>query len=225
MRMSSTMERTLIEPISAIKCAKQIHNHSTIMVLWTTPIMENCVARSLVGVFRRFVGIERSITLHGGNLEQKRWTQLTHLFVVMTHQTHSCILLVVFAASCFDSNMSKRPGEIPDEPVSAKSKPIRGFCLMKRSDGSEAVERKIAKKVFQVKQPGRTLSLPVVCWLIRLERAATGKGQQKLCIYGNVVQNFVKFHQWNFNHSVTEEKTSRKSSRTCAQISEIHLSS
>ena len=29
---------------------------------------------------------------------------------------------------------------IEDEPVSAKSKPVRGLCLLKRNDGPEAVK-------------------------------------------------------------------------------------
>ena len=37
--------------------------------------------------------------------------------------------------------MSKRPGEMPDAHVSAKSKPKRGLAQMKRSDGSEATKK------------------------------------------------------------------------------------
>ena len=35
-------------------------------------------------------GNEQSITIPRDNLEQERWAQLTHLFGVVTHQTHAC---------------------------------------------------------------------------------------------------------------------------------------
>ena len=59
---------------------------------------------------------------------------------------------VVFAY-CRGRNMSKRPGEIPDEQVSAKSKPIRGLCPMKMKRWIISDEKgMIAKKGASVTQ-------------------------------------------------------------------------
>ena len=58
-----------------------------------------------------------------GSSSQERWTLLTHFPGLMTHQTFSSRPLVVCASS-LDDNMSKRSGEMPDEEVSTKSKPL-----------------------------------------------------------------------------------------------------
>ena len=54
-------------------------------------------------------------------------------------QTHRCSPSVV-CAYCFDRNVSKRTGEMPNEQVSAKPTPLHGLCLTKRKDGSEAMK-------------------------------------------------------------------------------------
>ena len=50
----------------------------------------------------------------------------------MTHQTHSSSPSLVLA--CLDENMSKRVGNIENEQVSAKSKPVRGLCQLKMKE-------------------------------------------------------------------------------------------
>ena len=51
---------------------------------------------------------------------------------------------VVFA-SCLDRNMSKRPGEMSNEQVSAKSKPLRGHCRPESKDGSALMKKEVGR--------------------------------------------------------------------------------
>ena len=56
-------------------------SQSTIMVLWTRLIMAKSLARSLVGVFQRFVG--------SNSLKRERWRQMTHPFWSWWHITRT----------------------------------------------------------------------------------------------------------------------------------------
>ena len=42
--------------------------------------------------------------------------------------------------ACLDENISKRAGNMVIEQVSAKSKPVRGLCLLKRNDAPEVAK-------------------------------------------------------------------------------------
>ena len=55
-----------------------------------------------------------------------------------TSNTHSSSFSLVPA--CFDENMSKRAGNTDNEQVSAKFRPVRGFCVLERNDGPEAMK-------------------------------------------------------------------------------------
>ena len=73
-----------------------------------------------------------------GSFAQERWTQLTHLYGLMSHQPHSSSHFLI--RSSFRDNMSKRPGKMSIEQVSEKSKPTHDLCS-NVIDGSEAVRK------------------------------------------------------------------------------------
>ena len=54
--------------------------------------------------------------------------------------TSNTFLKPFFGSNLLDGNMSKRAGNIDNEQVSAKSKPARGLCPLKRNDGPEAMK-------------------------------------------------------------------------------------
>ena len=56
----------------------------------------------------------------------------------MTHEAQSCRPSLFLA--CLDEDMSKGAGNDDTGQVSAKSKPVRGLCLLKRNDGPEAMK-------------------------------------------------------------------------------------
>ena len=73
-----------------------------------------------------------------GSFAQERWTQLTLLYGLMSHQTHSSSHFLI--RSSFRDNMSKRPGKMSIEQESAKSNPTHEPCS-NVIDGSEAVRK------------------------------------------------------------------------------------
>ena len=83
----------------------------------------------------------------GGSIPKIRWKQQPetgaldgtwHTLFGVDDTSHVLLQLFVVSASCLDRNMSKRPREMPDEPVTAKPKPVRGLRQMNTCSGSEA---------------------------------------------------------------------------------------
>ena len=78
MRKSSIMDSSLIELISLISCTKQLHETQHSHGLMDQANHGNVVGKIIGGCIPKTRTIEQSITIHGSNFEQERWTQLTH---------------------------------------------------------------------------------------------------------------------------------------------------
>ena len=64
--------------------------------------------------------------LNEGSFTRERWTQRTHLFILMTPQMHSCSRSLVLSPVQKGDKMSKRPPELITE--SATERPVRNLC-------------------------------------------------------------------------------------------------
>ena len=92
-------------------------------------IMAKSLARSLVGVFSWFVGSNKVFRFKTRALDA---IDTPFFWFDDTANALLQFILWYFICYCLDRNMSKRPGQILDEQVSAKSKPIWGHCTMKK---------------------------------------------------------------------------------------------
>ena len=68
----------------------------------------------------------------------------------MTHQTHGTSPSLILG--CHDENKSERVRNMDSVQVSVKSKPLRGFCLLKRNDAPETMKEDGRKEDY----PGDT---------------------------------------------------------------------
>ena len=105
-----------------------------------------------------------------GAFSQEHWPLLTQL-VPMTHQTHGSSPALVL--TCLGENMST----MNNEQVSAKSKPVRGLCLLKRNDGPEAINKRSQRRLFP---PDRECSF--CCGLHRCSFVAISFSEWELMI-------------------------------------------
>ena len=103
---------------------------------WSQVLNQSC--KEVGGNTHKIRRIRQIITIHGGDADvltkgsfsQERWTQSTLFFWI--DDTPNTLLQPV-CGICILSQPTYRS----DQEVSAKSRPLRGLCLLMRNDGSQ----------------------------------------------------------------------------------------